>query len=74
MKTKRQKGGKPQLVGQGAYGCGFTPALRCNTNIEHSPDVFSKLMRKNLSTEEIKSVKRIHEIDPTFKYTVYIRT
>jgi serine/threonine protein kinase len=71
MKTKRQKGGKPQLVGQGAYGCGFTPALRCNTNIEHSPDVFSKLMRKNLSAEEIKSVKRIHEIDPTFKYTVY---
>lgn len=66
---ERRRGGK--LVGQGAYGCGFYPALRCSTNTESDPTLFSKFMDEEEAEKEMSAVKRVSELDPTQQYSVY---
>ena len=63
------KGGR--VIGQGAYGCAYKPAMRCSG--ETAPrDGVSKLMVQEEADKEWNEVKALREtVDPTMKYTVY---
>ena len=65
----RRKGGA--LVGQGAYGCVFRPALACKKNTRNRPGQISKLMDGADAIEELKQRDLFHSIDPTQKYFLY---
>ncbi len=74
--TKRrrmQSGGdtSPKLVGQGAYGCGFSPALRCNTDSVQPANTFSKFMTSAAADDEEHITSRIKDINGSQKYSVY---
>ena len=76
MKTLRKRHQKKKqhagaMVGEGTYGCGFIPSLRCENENVASNTTFSKLMNKTAANEEISSVARIKQIDPEQQYTVY---
>ncbi len=74
--TKRrwiQSGGNasPKIVGQGTYGCGFAPALRCNTNSVQPANTFSKFMTSAAANDEEHITVRIKNINAAQKYSVY---
>jgi serine/threonine protein kinase len=75
MKTRKQtkqikqRGGK--YVGQGTYGCGFYPALRCAGSVEREPGMFSKLMEEDTARDEFQQNKLLRLVDPEQKYLLY---
>ena len=74
MKTRktrkaRQRGGRK--IGEGSYGCVFSPALRCKGDSERTPDTISKLMHKLYATAEFNTATVIREIDPEQKFSIY---
>jgi serine/threonine protein kinase len=72
MKRPRLKGGK--IVGQGAYGCGFIPALQCFEDDEREENTFTKLMGTHDAKIEMSMVEHIREIDPRQEFSLYART
>jgi hypothetical protein len=65
----RQRG--RAYVGQGAHGCGFRPALLCDTNAARRPYTFSKLMYAADAAEELATREILAPIDPTQRMYVY---
>lgn len=66
----KQGGG---LVGQGTYGCGFIPALRCDDEEAPIPNTFSKLMTTREGMLEIERIALLPKIDPAMEYTIYAK-
>lgn len=70
IKTKKAyKGGK--MVAKGAYGCGYSPAIRCEGEDEREPGVFSKVMSSEEAEKEMKIKELLQPIDPEQKYFLY---
>lgn len=67
--TRKLRGGK--YVGQGTYGCGFAPALRCEGETVRKLGLFTKLMDEEEAEKERAKVKLIQPVDPDMKYILY---
>ena len=59
----RKKGGA-SIIGQGAYGCVYRPALACEGNTEPRQGQVSKLVSKKNVAEEYASYDILRAIDP----------
>lgn len=70
--NKKQYGGK--YIDSGAYGCGFSPEIRCEGQTVRNPDVFSKLMFTDEATKEYAIKDILEKIDPTQQYLLYPQT
>jgi len=68
MKTKK-KGGR--YLGQGTYGCAFSPPLKCSTNTKRKTDGISKLMNETSASEEYLVNQIWEEIDPKQKFSIW---
>lgn len=70
-RTRKQKqhGGKHRF--SGAYGCGYSPAIRCEGDIDREPGVFSKLMTIEEARKEYKQKDILQAIDPDQQYFLY---
>ncbi len=66
---KTYKGGK--MRAKGSYGCGFSPAIRCEGEDERAPGVFSKVMDPIEAAKEMKKADLLKPIDPEQKYFLY---
>ncbi len=66
---KKIKGGK--YIGQGTYGCGFIPALRCKGKTKRQFGLFSKLMRRREALLEYAKVSLLKPVDPKQQYILY---
>jgi serine/threonine protein kinase len=62
-------GGK--VIAQGAYGCGFSPALRCKGDKERPESTFTKLSLTSDANKEWLMRKHIASIDPGQEYSIY---
>ena len=71
LKTRKRslRGGK--YVGEGSYGCGYSPAIRCKGQAVRPPGMFSKVMNKNDAEEEQAIGKWFQKVDPLQKYFIY---
>jgi len=64
----------PELIGQGTFGCVYSPPMKCKhriKNLKQSSDKgknVSKLMRYQDAVEELSSYDMIEEIDPLSKF------
>ena len=58
---------KPEVIGEGTYGCVHKPALNCNKK-KSEPGKVSKVMRKRDADDELKEYLLIREIDTDGKY------
>jgi hypothetical protein len=58
-------------VGQGTYGCGFSPALRCEGEAERRPGKFSKLMSARDAEDELRYRRLLQPLDPKRRYFIY---
>ena len=72
-RTQRRRQRAGALIGQGVYGCGFFPGIRCSGEESHSNDskVFSKLMELEDAEAEFEINALIRKIDPHEKYSIY---
>ena len=69
-KSRKHRGGK--YVGEGSYGCGYLPALRCEGEAERAPGMFSKLMEAEEAQKEFDiGVRWFKPVDPDHKYFLY---
>jgi serine/threonine protein kinase len=68
-RSTRQKGGK--LVGQGTFGCGFFPALRCAADHNQRSHQLSKFLLSDNAIKEFQLTQNIRKIDPDMKYSIY---
>ena len=68
-RTKKQKGGKH--IFSGTYGCGYSPAIRCEGNTDREPGVFSKLMSIEEARKEMAKREFLKPIDPEQQYFMY---
>ena len=69
-KTQRVKrGGK--YIGEGTYGCGFSPALRCEGETKRDYDLFSKLMSIDEAEKERIKGDLLKITDPEQRYFLY---
>ena len=64
-----QRGGA--YIGSGTYGCGFSPALRCEGEAERRPGKFSKLMSSEAAEDELKYRRLLQPLDPKRRYFIY---
>jgi serine/threonine protein kinase len=69
LRRTRRRGGS--LLGEGAYGCAFRPALACSRNTRNRPDQISKLMEGEDAVQELKQRDLFYKIDPDQKYFLY---
>ncbi len=60
-------------MGQGTYGCGFVPALRCDDEEAPTPNTFSKLITKGEGMLEIERIALLPQIDPAMEFTIYAK-
>lgn len=67
--TRKLVGGK--YVARGTYGCGFSPALRCEDETERKLGLFSKLMETSDALKEQSMRDILYPVDPTMKYILY---
>lgn len=68
--TRKHKGGA--YVGEGTYGCGYIPALRCEGEAERAPGMFSKLMDEDEAEAEYTIGQTwFKPVDPSQKYFLY---
>ena len=68
-RKSRLKGGK--YVGEGSYGCGYVPPLRCEGETQREPGTFSKLMEDSEAEKEYKLGDLFRPINSTQKYFLY---
>jgi serine/threonine protein kinase len=68
-KTRKIHGGKH--IFSGAYGCGFSPALRCEGNADREPGIFSKLMNRREAAKEFRKRNLYEPINAEQKYFLY---
>ena len=69
-KTRKQRAGA--LVGQGSFGCGFVPSLRCEGEEATPPDtLFSKLMFESEAKKELQRAEYVAHVDPAMTYSIY---
>ena len=61
---------KPQVIGQGSYGCVHKPSLKCKDNkiISNYNDKISKIMKDEHAQTEMQEYVGINKIDPDNKY------
>jgi len=64
--TRKQRAGK--FIGQGVYGCGFTPSLRCKGESTRRNGLSKMMIDKHAVDEEFEISARIARIDPERKY------
>ena len=69
--SKSLKGGK--LIGEGAYGCVYQPAIRCegNSGKKRNASIVSKLLYKKNAEKEYAIKDLLKPIDPDQKYLLY---
>lgn len=67
--TRRLRGGR--YVGKGTYGCGFSPALRCEGETVRKFGLFTKLMIEEEAENERAKRRIIQPVDPDMKYILY---
>lgn len=67
--TRKLRGGK--YIGKGTYGCGFSPALRCEGETVRKFGLFTKLMEESEAEKERAKVGIIQPVDPDMKYILY---
>jgi len=66
---KSKKGGK--FIGEGSYGCGFLPSLKCVGRPRSDEISLSKMITiKHEAEDEYEISKMIEQIDPTRKYFI----
>ncbi len=65
----RKKGG--ELVGKGAYGCVFRPAIRCEGNRTRSTNEISKFMSRNAAKSEFAKKAYLSELNADQSFIVY---
>lgn len=68
-RTKPQRSGA--LIGEGAYGCGFFPGLRCAGNTKSYGAYISKYVSVRTANEELAAVEPLRTLDPDMNYTIY---
>ena len=68
-KTKKQRGGA--YVGQGTYGCGFRPAVRCRGEARRRSGKFAKIVSRETADDEMRFMQIIRPHDPHQKYFLY---
>ncbi len=66
---KVKRGGK--YIGEGTYGCGFAPALRCEGETVRDPKLFTKLMEITEAEKERKQGELIKVTDPKQQYFLF---
>ena len=61
---------KPQVIGQGSYGCVHKPSLKCKDSkiISNYNDKISKIMKDEHAQTEMQEYVGINKIDPDNKY------
>ena len=71
LRTRKRstKGGK--YVGEGTYGCGYSPAIRCKGQATRPAGMFSKVMNKNDAEEEAEISAWFKRVDPRQQYFIY---
>lgn len=62
-------GGK--YIGEGTYGCGFSPALRCEGETKRKVGMFTKLMVISEAVKEQRKAVLLSAVDPKQKYILY---
>jgi len=67
-KGTRKRGGV--LIGEGAFGCTFRPALLCKGDTARRRDTVSKLMMKNEAEFEYSQTQMLEEIDLDGKFFI----
>ena len=67
--TRKLRGGK--YTGQGTYGCGFAPALRCTGETVRKFGLFTKLVLEDEADKEEAKLAIIQPVDPDMKYILY---
>ena len=69
QKTRKAKGGK--FIYSGAYGCTFSPALKCVGQNTRKNKYISKLINYNEAQKEWVAADRVRGLNKGFKYFVY---
>lgn len=69
LTRKVRRGGK--YMGEGTYGCGFAPALRCEGETVRKFGIFSKLMDTAESEKELRKATLLKTVDPAQDYILY---
>jgi serine/threonine protein kinase len=70
--TKTRKGKRGgALVGKGAYGCVYRPAVRCNGNTRARNRQITKYMARANAIKEYGKKYILQEVDPTQEFFVY---
>lgn len=68
VKRSLKKGG--ELLGQGTFGCAFSPVIPCESNEVFTDGTVGKVMKDNYSTsEEVRVSKMVRKADPKSVYT-----
>ena len=72
-KDKKNKLSGGKLIGEGAYGCVYQPAIRCegNTGKKRNASIVSKLLYKKNAEKEYAIKDLLKPIDPDQKYLLY---
>ena len=68
-KTRKQKAGR--FIKDGAYGCVFRPAIRCNSNNSREPNSISKVLDLDSAAIEYSVGQKVANIDSAQQYTLY---
>lgn len=68
-KGRKQRGGA--YVGEGTYGCGFRPAVRCRGEAARRVGKFAKVVSRETADEEMRFMQIIRPHDPHQKYFLY---
>lgn len=68
VKRSLKKGG--ELLGQGTFGCAFSPVIPCESKEVFTDGTVGKVMKDNYSTsEEVRVSKMVRKADPKSVYT-----
>lgn len=70
--AKRHPEEEPQMVNSGAYGCVYSPPLRCTGQQERERGKISKFMTKEKAVNEMKAYDRlpINRLDPGERFSI----
>ena len=77
QKRKRERRGAGlggSYLGQGAYGCVFSPALKCEGNLTRRNHTISKLMYAKDAEKEFKQKKLFEALNSQQNYFIYPNT
>lgn len=68
-KTFRKRGGG--YKGQGTYGCGFSPPLKCRGEAARRAGKFTKLMLESEARDELRTRNMFSPVNATQRYFLY---